>query len=911
MKRQDYFNSIEQRLNFLVLRTKSRGKLNLLDLNIHEETFFENLLNIVYSLELRNLNKEDKNAKGVDLIDSNNRVVFQVTSTVTIAKINKSLEKLGSEYQGYNLKFIFISHDAHSKLSKKSYNKNSYIIFDPLDDILDITTLLSEIVHTNDIQKIEEIYTLCKEEIPLDEMKGSTPSHEIGFRNQMLSKAKWNHETTNDSRYVKREKLIDWIDENVNDTAVRTISIKGMGGTGKTSLLGYWAKIHSSNIRRPVEGLFYWSFYVERDCNKFINSLLDYFEDNFKVDFGDSRKSYIAIDFFVQKFHELPPILIILDGLEVLQEGMSESSYGSFIDSVLRDFILQVTSARTLWLCITTSRFPLVDILAKREFKEKPITGVEGVEGAEILSNHGINGNLEDRRMISNYLEGHPLGIKVFSASFTSNDDRNQPLNHFNTLFEGLKSDEISDKLDKLLWFYKKNASLLQTQTLYALSIFRKGITPTTWIAVCKELMTPIEVSDYDIKLSIGDLTQIGLVLKDTIESKDMYSCHPVIRDFFNSSYLTDEPESGRLVANFLTQSPDSIEISGVASIERFIISIEVLLKINIEQDAIDIYRQRLKRGRLFVDLGVPKEAKRLYRMFFDYYEVKRRKRTTIGYYIQSDMDIIIDFVNPYVEYCIQLGEFHEAKKAIDFSESYRQSSVCLRWRATISFQQGNFRDAISLCKRAIAMDDIHQKKTNGKSESLIISSFLLFKIHTVTGENARKLQKEIGELIELSSIKEFSDFKIRYPLSKLLWAVRSKNKRQIQQYIDQVEEGLISIKDWYFKLQTHIDLAEAYTLVKEYEKALVHVEYVYQKSVKESYPYILYLSSLLKAKIQYLTQERNFNVESVFNTLQLSKTNEMPLISLMTLDLLLEVKGSNEDLEEQRNYYRSTLGLI
>lgn len=910
MTRQEYFDSIEKRITWLVVRAKTRGKQNLLELNIYLEHFFEELLNIVYGYKLKNLNKEDSNSKGVDLIDRANKLAVQVTSTATAAKINSSIDKLKEDYQGYTLKFMIIGINVQSSLAKKKYNDNKYINFSPVQDILDIDILLKEIFYS-DKKNLEKIYYFCKNEVELEEIRQTSLSHEVGFRNQMLSKAKWNHETTNDSRYVKRENLVKWLDKNVNDIAVRTISIKGMGGTGKTSLLGYWAKIHSSNILRPVEGLFYWSFYVERDCNKFINCLLDYFEDSFEIDFGDSRKNYIAIDFFFQRFHEFPPILIILDGLEVLQEGMNESSYGSFIDSVLRDFILRVTSAQTLWLCITTSRFPLVDILAKREFKEKPITGVEGVEGAEILSNHGINGNLEDREMISNYLEGHPLGIKVFSAAFTSNDDRNQPLNHFNTLFEGLKSDEISDKLDKLLWFYKKNASLLQTQTLYALSIFRKGIALTTWIAVCKELMTPVEVSDYDIKLSIGNLMQIGLVLKDTIESKDMYSCHPVIRDFFNSSYLTDEPESGRLVANFLTQSPDSIEISGVASIERFIISIEVLLKINIEQDAIDIYQQRLKKGKLFIDLGVPKEAKRLYRMFFDYYELKRRKRTTIGRYIQSDMDIILDFVNPYVEYCIQLGEFHEAQKAIFFSENYRQSAVCLRWRAIISFQQGNFKDAISLCQRAITMDNIQQKKTNSKSESLIISSFLLFKIHTVTGENAKKLQKEIGELIELSSIKEFSDFEIRFPLSKLVWAIQSKNIKQIQQHIDQVEESLNPVKDWYFKLQIHIDLAEAYTLVKDYEKALLHVEYVYQKSVKESYPYILYLSSLLKAKIQYLTQGKSSTIESISNTLQLSKTNEMPLISLMALDLLLEVEGSNEDIEEQRNYYISKLGLI
>ena len=40
MKRSEYFNYIEEKLNFLSYRIKSRGKINLLDLNIYSETFF-------------------------------------------------------------------------------------------------------------------------------------------------------------------------------------------------------------------------------------------------------------------------------------------------------------------------------------------------------------------------------------------------------------------------------------------------------------------------------------------------------------------------------------------------------------------------------------------------------------------------------------------------------------------------------------------------------------------------------------------------------------------------------------------------------------------------------------------------------------------------------------------------------
>lgn len=189
MQRKEYYDGIEMRLNWLVERTNSRAKQNILDLNIHAETFFEKLLNVIYDLCLENLNKVSKNAKGVDLIDRTNKIAFQVTSTATTTKINNSIKKLGKDYQGYTLKFMFIGNGIHSKLSKKSYNDNSYVNFDPANDIFDVTTLLSEIIHTNDIHKIEKIYTLCESEIPLNEVERNTNLIEEYNYNKVLSSA--------------------------------------------------------------------------------------------------------------------------------------------------------------------------------------------------------------------------------------------------------------------------------------------------------------------------------------------------------------------------------------------------------------------------------------------------------------------------------------------------------------------------------------------------------------------------------------------------------------------------------------------------------------------------------------------------------------------------------------------------
>jgi len=64
MNRTWYFNYIEEKLNILAYRIETRGKINILDLNIHSETFFADLCNIVFGLNLVNLNSFVQNTEG-------------------------------------------------------------------------------------------------------------------------------------------------------------------------------------------------------------------------------------------------------------------------------------------------------------------------------------------------------------------------------------------------------------------------------------------------------------------------------------------------------------------------------------------------------------------------------------------------------------------------------------------------------------------------------------------------------------------------------------------------------------------------------------------------------------------------------------------------------------------------------
>ena len=165
MNRTRYYNYIEERLNFLAYRIEKRGKINLLDLNIHSETFFAELFNILYDYNLVNLNCIKQNAEGIDLIDTKNKIVIQVSATCTKEKIENSLNKgIYLFYKDYNFKFISISKEVSNKLRITKFENPYNLIFNSQEDILDSTTLLRYILNL-EIDKQKILFEFIKKEL--------------------------------------------------------------------------------------------------------------------------------------------------------------------------------------------------------------------------------------------------------------------------------------------------------------------------------------------------------------------------------------------------------------------------------------------------------------------------------------------------------------------------------------------------------------------------------------------------------------------------------------------------------------------------------------------------------------------------------------------------------------------------
>ena len=162
MNRSIYFNYIEEKLNTLATRIVSRGKLNLLELNIHSEGFYQDFVNLLFDWKLENLNAIKSNSAGI-IIDTTNKIVVQVSSVATKQKIEAALSKDLSKQKDFSFKFISISKDA-AKLRQKTYKNPYNLNFSPSYDIFDILSLLS-IIKDLEISKLKEVYEFIKKEL--------------------------------------------------------------------------------------------------------------------------------------------------------------------------------------------------------------------------------------------------------------------------------------------------------------------------------------------------------------------------------------------------------------------------------------------------------------------------------------------------------------------------------------------------------------------------------------------------------------------------------------------------------------------------------------------------------------------------------------------------------------------------
>ena len=147
-QRKIAFDNISRVLAITRYDIEQHQLVNDQSLNIHGENWFRDIFNFVYEKNFfTNANLETKtgNSSAIDLIDKENTLAYQITTTKTKEKVDDSFQKLAkTKYKKYTLKIFFLLDKSKFQKDTKQYFKDTYNI-NIEEHLFDYTDLLKDI----------------------------------------------------------------------------------------------------------------------------------------------------------------------------------------------------------------------------------------------------------------------------------------------------------------------------------------------------------------------------------------------------------------------------------------------------------------------------------------------------------------------------------------------------------------------------------------------------------------------------------------------------------------------------------------------------------------------------------------------------------------------------------------------
>lgn len=137
----------------LVELLNSAGKY---DINHVAEDYFCELFNIIYGINLKNLNAIKEFYPGIDLADKNEKLSVQVTSSRKRSKINYTIKNFIEKkyYNEYDTLWIFVIGKKTS--FRKPFDTDDYFVFDHKKHVIDLRDIAKKVGHTKD-EKLSEL----------------------------------------------------------------------------------------------------------------------------------------------------------------------------------------------------------------------------------------------------------------------------------------------------------------------------------------------------------------------------------------------------------------------------------------------------------------------------------------------------------------------------------------------------------------------------------------------------------------------------------------------------------------------------------------------------------------------------------------------------------------------------------
>ncbi len=396
------------------------------------------------------------------------------------------------------------------------------------------------------------------------------------------------------AHFTGRGEELARLDRWAGDPQVALVGVSAWGGAGKTALVTHWIQDAGGLAARPgVAGVFGWSFYADPSAEHWAEGLLEWARQDLGMPVAGTGRVAAAVLGLLWGV----PLLLVLDGLEVAQEGPAGDGFGRLLDGTLREVLAGACQQPHGGLVVLTSRFPFADLEGfdggrARMLEVPPFTVAEG---SALLAAAG-GGWLDDgqRRELVAAVDGHALATGALAGLLA---DR-PPASDLAALHASLAAAARTDaRVSKVLEFYAAQLAEPDRYLLAAVSLFARPVDAAAVLAVAAHEVFGSQLAGWtpDIVQAAVRARLAGLA---SWHPDGTISAHPLVRDTFRALVMD---AAGTAAETALAGMPAGI-VTSRADALRVVEVIELLLDAGQWQPANDMYANRCGSG-VWMDL--------------------------------------------------------------------------------------------------------------------------------------------------------------------------------------------------------------------------------------------------------------------------------------------------------------------
>ena len=178
------------------------------------------------------------------------------------------------------------------------------------------------------------------------------------------------------------------------------------------------------------------------------------------------------------------PLLMVLDGLEVVQESPAGGAFGRLLDGTLREVLAGACQQEHTGLVLLTSRFPFADLegFDGSTARMLEVPAFTPAEGAALLAAAGGGWLSEDQRQdLVRAVDGHALATGVLAGLLAEH----LPADDLAALRAELGEATLTDaRVSKVLRFYADRLAEADRYLLAAVSLFARPVDAGAVLAV-------------------------------------------------------------------------------------------------------------------------------------------------------------------------------------------------------------------------------------------------------------------------------------------------------------------------------------------------------------------------------------------------------------------------------------------